>query len=97
LGKQQARLPNQQAQSLIAAGTGAGNLQRVQIKICAQLAGTAAQAQNAANANKIQQVEVAGGLAAQQAAARQAAGLGMGTLATQGNAMNLACINALRH
>ena len=60
-----------------------------------QLAGTTATAQQAQNQAQLQAAQTAACSAARQAQAEQAAGLGMGTLATQAAGQNLACINAL--
>ena len=60
-----------------------------------QLAGTTATAQQAQNQAQLQAAQTAACSAARQAQTEQAAGLGMGTLATQAAGQNLACINAL--
>ncbi len=60
-----------------------------------QLAGTTVTAQQAQNAANLQAAATAGCAAAKQALAKTQAGLGLGTLGTQGATTNLACINAL--
>lgn len=60
-----------------------------------QLAGTTEQAQAAQNQAQLQAAQTAACAQARQAQTQQAAGLGMGTLASQAAQQNLACINAL--
>jgi hypothetical protein len=63
--------------------------------ILSQLAGTTSAAQQAQNQAQLTAGQTAASAAAQEAKALQEAGLGMGTLGTQGQNINLACINAL--
>jgi hypothetical protein len=63
--------------------------------ILSQLAGTTSAAQQAQNQAQLTAGQTAASAATQQANALQQAGLGMGTLGTQGQNINLADINAL--
>ena len=60
-----------------------------------QVGSTAANAQNQANQAQLTAGQTAGNLTGQQSQALQNAGIGLGTLGTQGNTMNLADVNAL--
>lgn len=95
LGQLAGGLTNQQAQNLITGGLGLGQQQTAANQIASQLGQTAASAQQAGNAAQLQAGQTAAQAAAQQAQALQQAGAGMGNLAQQANAANLACINAL--
>ena len=87
---------NSQIAQMLSSGYGQGLTAAGQYQsTLGQLGSTASNAQNAFNQSQLQAGQTAGNLTAQQAQALQSAGLGMGTLGTQGQTMNLADVNAL--
>ena len=95
LGLSAGNLTNTQALNLINAGLGLGAQQTSANQLAATLGATATGAQQAYNTSQLQAAQTAATAAQQQAAALQAAGLGMGTLGSQGQQMSLNDINAL--
>jgi hypothetical protein len=87
---------NSQIAQMLSSGYGQGLTAAGQYQsTLGQLGSTASNAQNSFNTSQLQAGQTAADAASKQAQALQSAGLGMGTLGTQGQTMNLADVNAL--